>query len=92
MIKIGYTVAEVVQASSNEGLSWSRKPLRNQWIAAVCFFPAVIVSEKELANWKTAMRERKSRMTELLELTTQKPFLEIRVVSAHFNFTSDSKR
>ena len=38
IMKTGYTFDEEVQASSSAGLSCSRSPLRNQCMAAVCFF------------------------------------------------------
>ena len=44
---IGYTLADDVHASNNDGLSCNRKPFLNQCIAAVCFFPDDIVREKE---------------------------------------------
>ena len=45
--KIGYTLADDVHASINDGLSCNRKPFLNQCIAAVCFLPDDMVKEKE---------------------------------------------
>lgn len=61
IIKTGYTFDEEVHASSSEGLSWSRSPLRNQCIAAVCFFVPDILNEMDWTKRSPQSKRRVGR-------------------------------